>query len=759
MSRLCRLLALVVCLAAPLEAQVVVHVLAPEPPPVVVTLTSPSASITVTAPETVALIADVTGGVVGGSHAVEFLANGVVIGTAMAPPYTYQWSATVPGDYAITVREVGAAPPPPPPGPVTHSAAVANAYDDAWQAAWVANGTALLAANPMKTLGKVIHIGDSLTLSQAYGAWCAGGIAKPAEDADTCAWMHAGSAGDDNGWNLAGGWAITAQDSMGWGDPRIPAMLANPRVSDAQFAVLLMNSTTANVVLADVTRVLDAGIFPVLSTVPPRNVPGYDAQYTIPFNAQIRLLAQNRKLPMIDLYAEMTADPAWSTTLISGDGIHLSAAGYTLRTQLTVWKVAELRARLFAAPPPPPPIAGDLPTRLLQAADLSYVGSFLGPTWNGSNPCDTIGYGGYGMAFNPANKSLFVIGHVQTNCVGEISIPALSLDPATRQRAAFLQRPVEVTEGKRFGDLLAGLLVYHNRLIASSRVSYDANASQNQLRKSHYVSSLDLSQQGDAQGPLEVTAVKTNYLTGYMATIPAAWQAALGGTALTGWCCGPSIVGRTSLGPAVSAFDPDALGVVDPVPGSTLLYYDDAHPTLGVWSTPTPWPPVAGQGTNPRYNGTTQIDGVAFPEWTASVLFFGVSGQGVFCYGDHTSDPAKVFTQHLFPDGSSQHWCILLPGEDGGHSFYSVDVATKGYAPYHFQVWAYDAHDLAAVKAGTKQPWEVVPYAYWPLTIPGLDWAQTMRLRSVAYDPQSNRLYLYHALSTGDTVIDVLQVQ
>lgn len=431
---------------------------------------------------------------------------------------------------------------------------------------------------------------------------------------------------------------------------------------------------------------------------------------------------------------------------------------YKLQVKIGTLGVKALTVRP-QAPPPPPPQSG---TRI-QADALTYLGGFKGPTWNGADPKDSIDYGGYGLAFNAEHHSLFVIGHIGPSFVSEITIPAtLSADPVTMQRAAFLQAPADMVEGKRFGDLLVGLLVYHGRLVASSRVSYDANHSQNALKKSHYVSGLDLSKQGDALGPLEVTSAATNYLTGYMATVPQPWQAALGGPALTGWCCGPSIVGRTSQGPAVAAFDPDKLGVADPVPGNDLVYYPLDHPTLGDWRTQgstSPWPPSPGQAENHVYNGTAEVNGLAFPDGSRSVLFFGHIGQGMFCYGDLTCDASKVYT--LFgPPENGLRYCALrpdCPNPDQGHSYYSID-GKKGFAPTLFQVWAYDAGDLATVKAGTVKPWEVKPYAYWTLTIPAADYAKGSRIRAVAYDPAGQRIYLYQQ-QYGDTYIHVFQVK
>ena len=76
-----------------------------------------------------------------------------------------------------------------------HSAARANAYDDAWQAGssgWVENAKAILAGGTGQTDGLVLWIGDSLTRDAALGAWARRGAGKTAEDRAITTWMHAG---------------------------------------------------------------------------------------------------------------------------------------------------------------------------------------------------------------------------------------------------------------------------------------------------------------------------------------------------------------------------------------------------------------------------------------------------------------------------------------------------------------------------------------------------------------------------------------
>ena len=195
--------------------------------------------------------------------------------------------------------------------------------------------------------------------------------------------------------------------------------------------------------------------------------------------------------------------------------------------------------------------------------------------------------------------------------------------------------------------------------------------------------------------------------------MPSEWRAKLGGPAITGQCCIP-IVYRTSSGPAAFAFDPATVG--QPTASATpLLYYPGDHPTLGSWS-----------GSNPYYGSTTEILGVAVIAGTRTVLYFGRNGLGPYCYGSGTADPSLDGT--TAPDGGP--YCY-----DPTNSY----KAPHAY-PYRYQVWAYDLNDFAAVKAGTKQPWDVVPYGVWPLNLPTPE--SSARLGGVGYDAQRQLLYV-----------------
>jgi hypothetical protein len=334
----------------------------------------------------------------------------------------------------------------------------------------------------------------------------------------------------------------------------------------------------------------------------------------------------------------------------------------------------------------------DLPLLTRQA--LSYLGTFSVPHQDDlSNP---LGYGGYALGYDAAQPGLFFGGHDWYQQLCEIGIPATL---ALTQTASILQNCTDVTEGRlsqidQDSIKLGGTLVFSGRLIVAAYSYYDADGSQ---VLSHFVSNADLSIQGDVLGPYPV-GDWAGIVSGYMGLIPPEWRAAFGGPALTGNCC-LSIISRTSYGPAVSVFNPNDVGRLDPVPATPVLYYPQDHP-LAAWDANSPY-----------FNGSTHILGVAFPPGSRSVLFFGRQGVGPFCYGTgaECNDP--------------------VDSSKGTHAY-----------PYVHQVWAYDALDLLAVKDGTRQPWEVKPYALWQLG--EMDASGGADMAGMTYDPDSGRVYI-----------------
>ena len=257
--------------------------------------------------------------------------------------------------------------------------------------------------------------------------------------------------------------------------------------------------------------------------------------------------------------------------------------------------------------------------------------------------------------------------------------------------------------------ITGGILPWAGRLIASVFVYYDGGHG---AVASHYAGA----DAASLAGPVRVGTDRVGMVAGYMGVIPQEWRALLGGPALTGQCCIP-IISRSSFGPSFSVFDPADIGTKSAVPSKMLVGYPDEHKGLGPWDASPP---------NIYYGGTDQLGSVAFPPGTRSILLTGRHGDA-WCYGPGTADPAVVGTPHPV---TGLRYCYDPTDEyQGNHG-----------PPYRPMVWAYDANDALAVKQGTKQPWDVKPYAKWAL--PGMPTTGTNLMRSGFYDPATRRYYV-----------------
>ncbi|HYE85593.1 MAG TPA: hypothetical protein VEA16_04525, partial [Vicinamibacterales bacterium] len=363
------------------------------------------------------------------------------------------------------------------------------------------------------------------------------------------------------------------------------------------------------------------------------------------------------------------------------------------------------------------------PTSLprLSFQDVQYVGGFRLPSTMANG--DDYSFGGRQLAFNPATNSLYVGS--RRGRVAEVSIPGAvnSTNAAALPFASYLQPFADPTENRLSqvgteGVALDSLMVYGNRLYGTAFIYYDANNTQ---RVSHFSRSLSLTEPSFQGWSSVWQADKSGFVSGAMSPVPNEWQSLLGGPAVTGQCCIP-IVTRTSWGPSAFSFDPSRIGQGS-VTASPLLYYTGTHPTLGQWDS-----------NNSVYGATVSMGGMVVVPGTRTVLYFGSIGVGENCYGNGTANQALAGT--IGPDG--EKYCYDPTTTDKGSHAY----------PYRYQIWAYDLNDFAAVKAGTKQPWEVVPYGVWPFDLPTT--ATTVKLGGVAYDAASQTLYLSQLYADQD---------
>jgi lysophospholipase L1-like esterase len=256
-------------------------------------------------------------------------------------------------------------------------------YADAMRAVAARGAEARPAARP----GVVLHVGDSITYANPYGAWALHGRGHTPDDDASLKWMHAGARDDSDGWSLAsfdhpdGGRSHTAAGGMradellAGGKRGLPALKDLLDQYRPQAVVLLIGTNDASAgrkpddyardVAAALDLMLARGVVPIPSTIPPHP---HRADLARAYNESLRQLARDRRLPMIDFEREVLARRPndWNGTLLQKDDVHptatdgptdpasaptaenLRTSGYLLRGWLSVKKIAEVRRAVFS---------------------------------------------------------------------------------------------------------------------------------------------------------------------------------------------------------------------------------------------------------------------------------------------------------------------------------------------------------------------------------------------------------------------------
>jgi len=395
--------------------------------------------------------------------------------------------------------------------------------------------------------------------------------------------------------------------------------------------------------------------------------------------------------------------------------------------------------------------------RLLYAEDLVRIGAFKLPSEVIYDPTykDLWGFT-MGLGFDPAGNSgvgsLFIHGRDEyAGYIGEVAIPTISTSTTLGDlpTASILQSQVDASEGTMpivdNGMRGTGILVDGNDLVFSAVIYYTGGEGQSET---HWRRPKNLADTGNVVGPVEITFTNAGnwspeaapwphrFAAGHMCTVPSNWQTALGGPAITG-IGGVPTMATNSEGPAAVVFDPADVGTDDPFSATVCLGYPDTR-SLQRLLEGVVNPLQEGVATE-SWCDASNNRGMVFPDGADCVLFFGVHGYGEYWYGTgQNTDPEA---SHYDPTDTNQ----------GGHAY-----------PYRFQVWAYRAADLAAVKAGTKIHYQVEPYAIWSFELPLFSanpLTTRKEIRGCAYDPATQRVYLSVAgQDGGKAVIHVFEL-
>lgn len=392
---------------------------------------------------------------------------------------------------------------------------------------------------------------------------------------------------------------------------------------------------------------------------------------------------------------------------------------------------------------------------LLYAEDLTRVGAFRLPDQVVTEPqfMNLFGYTwgiGFDSAGNSGAGSIFIHGRdTLPGLIGEISVPTISASTTLGDLhvASILQAQADASEGTmpiaENGMQAGGILVDGSEIVFSAWNYYGGD-----LSATHWRRPKNLANTGNVTGPVEISFTNVGawspeqsswphrFAAGHMCPVPPAWQTALGGRAITG-IGGVPTMATNSEGPAAVAFDPADVGTDDPFLATVCVAYPHTRSLQRLLEGVVD-PMQQGVATE-SWGDATDCRGMVFPDGADCVLFFGVHGYGEYWYG--TGQATDPEAPHYDPTDTNQ----------GGHAY-----------PYRFQVWAYRAADLAAVKAGTKLHYQVEPYAIWSFELPlfGADALTTRKsIRGCAYDPATQRIFLPVAgQDGGKAVVHVFQL-
>ena len=212
---------------------------------------------------------------------------------------------------------------------------------------------------------------------------------------------------------------------------------------------------------------------------------------------------------------------------------------------------------------------------------------------------------------------------------------------------------------------------------------------------------------------------------GWITPIPLEWQEALGSTHIMGGGHNYSISGRASIGPSAFGVDLNQVTadvVVEPIKATAFMDYDRAkdHALFK-----TKYPEItAHHGLDNLRCNIEQVDDPAIP------------GPNRVSYGDPLLGP--TLGNDIWISNTRSGIGFIIPGtctyavigtmyglESGAAYRIRDDQGVQYNGPHSYvqddwthMVWLFDVNDFLEVKAGTKKPYDMLPYEYHPIDIP-----------------------------------------
>lgn len=365
---------------------------------------------------------------------------------------------------------------------------------------------------------------------------------------------------------------------------------------------------------------------------------------------------------------------------------------------------------------------------LVTKNDLVYIGGFRvpGATYGDSRAAYSQGI----IALGANRDSIFLVGHAWDQAIGEFSIPPLvnSTDIAAFNMATNIQPFSKVLNRAPSGnpqnlDRIGGMALAGGSLVVNAYEYYDAPADDTHTTLVLHAPYNLLSSPASGFDSYDARA----HASGWLSKIPPEWQTSMLGSYIAGNSSGEPIISRLSVGPSAFAFYPEK-SITSPHLPSTitttkLLDYSLAHP-VGYTS-----------GTVEDYLRNVNLTNKLWTHISRATYGFIVPATRSYFVvgfsGGHESGVGYKITQ------DSGNLC-------GGYCAYQ---AADSYGYY----WIFNLDDLAKVKSGAIQPYDVVPYEYGKFEVPANASASGHKhIMGGTYDSTNQILYL--VVRDGDTL-------